>query len=48
MWNSLEDTGTPGIEILHAYIVKEDLRALLALSGTDPERRLIRARLDRF
>jgi len=48
MWQALEDTGDPGIEILHAYIVKEDLRALLALSGTQPERQVIRAKLDRF
>lgn len=48
MWNSLIDTGDPGVEILHAYVVKEDLRALLALSGTDPDRRLIRQRLDTF
>jgi len=48
MWNALEDTGAPGIEILHAYIVKEDLRSLLALSGTNSERHLIRTRLNRF
>lgn len=48
MWNTLIDTGDPGIEILHAYVVKEDLRALLALSGTNPDRREIRARLDEF
>lgn len=48
MWTSLEDTGDPGWEILHAYIVKEDLRALLALSGTNPERHLIRAKLNTF
>lgn len=48
MWQALEDTGAPGWEILHAYIVKEDLRALLALSGTDPDRHAIRAQLNRF
>ena len=48
MWNSLIETGDPGLEILHAYVVKEDLRALLALSGTNPERHLLRARLDTF
>ena len=35
----------PGLEVLHAYTVKENLRQLLALSGTDPERAIIRARL---
>jgi len=48
MWNSLVQTGDPGLKILHAYLVKEDLRALLALSGTNPERHLLRARLDTF
>jgi transposase len=37
MWNSLIDTGDPGVQILQAYTVKEDLRSLLALSGTNPE-----------
>ncbi|WP_344089200.1 transposase, partial [Nostocoides veronense] len=45
LWNALIDAGDPGIEILHAYTVKENLRALLALSGTNPERSLIRDRL---
>jgi transposase len=48
MWNSLIDTGDAGIQILQAYTVKEELRALLSLAGTNPERRLIRARLDSF
>lgn len=48
MWNGLIDTGDPGIEILHAYTVKEDLRALLALAGTHPTKREIAHRLDRF
>ena len=48
VWNNLIDAGDPGIEILHAYTVKENLRALLALSGTNPERALIRARLWRL
>jgi transposase len=48
MWNSLVETGDPGIDILHAYVVKEDLRALLALSGTNPDRRVIRERLFTF
>jgi len=48
MWNSLIDTGDPGVQILQAYVVKEELRALLALSGTNPERDLIRTRLESF
>ena len=48
MWNALVDTGEPGIEILGAYVVKEDLRALLALSGTNPDRAVIRQRLFTF
>lgn len=48
MWNGLIDTGDPGIEILHAYTVKEDLRALLALAGTNPSRCQIAHRLERF
>ena len=37
MWNALIDAGDPGMEVLHAYIVKENLRHLLALAGTDPD-----------
>ena len=48
MWNALVDAGDPGIEILHAYTVKEDLRSLLALAGTHPDRAQIRDRLWRF
>ena len=48
MWNGLIDTGDPGIEILHAYTVKEDLRALLALAGTNPSRAEIAHQLERF
>ena len=48
MWNSLIDTGDAGIQILQAYTVKEELRAVLALAGTNPQRPLIRARLDSF
>jgi transposase len=48
VWNALIDAGDPGIEILHAYTVKESLRALLALSGTNPDRVLIRDRLWRL
>ena len=36
LWNALIDTGDPGLEVLHAYTVKEELRALLALAGTNP------------
>jgi transposase len=48
MWNTLVDTGGPGQEILHAYVVKEDLRTLLTLFGTHPERHLLRRALHRF
>lgn len=48
MWNVLVDTGDAGIEILGAYVVKEDLRALLALAGTNPNRAVIRERLFTF
>ena len=48
MWNSLIDTGDAGVQILGAYVVKEELRSLLALAGTNPERHIIRTRLDSF
>ncbi len=48
MWNALADTGTPGQEILHAYVVKEELRTLLALSGTHPEPPILRRALHHF
>ena len=48
MWNALIDTGDAGVEILGAYVVKEDLRALLALAGTHPDRTLICRRLTTF
>jgi transposase len=48
MWNTLIDTGTPGEEILSAWVAKEDLRALLALAGTDPDREEIARRLGVF
>lgn len=48
MWNTLVDTGDPGAEILSAWVVKEDLRTLLALAGTNPSRREIRAHLQAF
>ena len=35
MWNGLIDQGDLGIEVLHAYAVKENLRALLALAPSD-------------
>ena len=47
LWNALIDAGEPGIEILHAYTVKEELRRLLALPpGADRE--VISHRLWRF
>jgi len=48
MWNALVDTGGPGQEILHAYVVKEELRTLLALSGTHPEPHVLRRALHHF
>src|SRR5512132_2238880 len=48
LWNSLIDAGDPGIEILHAYTVKESLRQLLDLAGTHPDREAISHRLWRF
>jgi hypothetical protein len=37
MWKSLIDTGEAGVAILAAYTVKEALRSLLALTGTNLE-----------
>ena len=48
MWNALIDPGDPGIEILGAYIVKEDLRSLFALAGTHADRPQITRRLTTF
>jgi transposase len=48
MWNSLIDTGDAGVQILQAYVVKEELRSVLALAGTNPERHIIRTSLDSF
>jgi transposase len=48
MWNTWVDTGSPGQEILHACVVKEELRTILTLSGTHPECHLPRRALHRF
>jgi len=48
MSNSLIDTGDAGVQILAAYTIKEELRSLLALAGTNPERHVVRRRLDSF
>ncbi len=48
MWNQLADTGDPGVQILLAYTVKEDLRQLLDLAGTNPDREVISHRLYTF
>jgi len=40
--------GDAGVLILQAYTVKEELRSLLGLAGTNPERHVIRASLDSF
>jgi transposase len=34
--------------ILQAYTVKEELRSVISLAGTNPDRQLIRTRLDSF
>ncbi len=47
IWNALIEAGEPGLEILHAYIVKEQLRRLLALPTT-ADRELISHRLWQF
>ena len=47
MWNTMIDAGDPGIEILYAYTVKENLRQLLQLAGTGADQ-LISHRLWRF
>ncbi len=48
MWNQLIDAGDPGVQILLAYTVKEDLRRLLDLAGTHPDREVISHRLYKF
>ncbi|AVM00708.1 ISL3 family transposase [Gordonia iterans] len=47
MWNALR-ANDPGNEVLAAYIVKEELRALLGLARRRPERHELRDRLYRF
>ena len=49
MWNSLIDTGGEGAQIPAPYMFREkELRGLLGLAGTQPERHVIRTRLDSF
>jgi len=48
LWNTLIDLGDPGVTILTAWIAKEELRSLLALAGTHPDRSMISHRLTRF
>ncbi len=48
LWNTLLDLDEPGLTILSAWIAKEELRALLALAGTHPDRTVISHRLARF
>ena len=47
MWNAPVDAGEPGMQVLHAYVVKERLRTLLALP-TSAGRELISHRLYQF
>ena len=42
------DTGDAGVQIQQPYTVKEELRALPALSGPNPERPILKDRMDRF
>lgn len=48
LWNTLVDLGEPGLIILASWIAKDELRALLALAGTRPDRTVIAHRLTRF
>lgn len=48
LWNTLVDLDEPGQTILTAWIAKEELRAVLALAGTHPDRTMIAHRLTRF
>ena len=48
LWNTLIDLDEPGQTILAAWIAKEELRAVLALAGTHPDRTVIAHRLTRF
>ena len=48
LWNTLIDLGEPGQTILSAWIAKEELRSLLALAGTHPDRSVISHRLTQF
>ena len=48
LWNTLVDLDEPGLTILTAWIAKEELRSLLALAGTHPDRSVISHRLTRF
>lgn len=48
MWNRLLDLGTPGEQILAAWIAKENLRDRLALARTQPLRHVISPRLYAF
>jgi transposase len=42
MWNALADSAGQGKKILHTHVVKEELRTLLTLFSTHPERHLAR------
>jgi transposase len=48
LWNTLVDLGRPGVEILTAWIAKEELRSVLALARTHPARTTIAHRLAKF
>jgi hypothetical protein len=42
MWRSLIGTGDAGVQSLQSRTVKDELRSLLALAGTNPERHILR------
>jgi transposase len=48
MWNTLIDLGPPGEKVLSAWIAKEELRKLLALAHTGPDRHRISQRVFAF
>lgn len=48
LWNTLIDLGAPGLTILRAWIAKDRLRQILALTGTGADRSVISHRLYRF
>ena len=48
MWNALIDDDDLGVQVLRAFIIKEELRSLHALAGTHSDRELVSHRLWTF